>query len=112
MRNDLRVWNSDVDFHHMFRLNYRQIKNLNVGDHVYYVNMNDDIIGAVYDAEIISKTDYQLILRCQLVEGTATAQMFNDTVYEHTEGFAFTDICADSLQMLFANFAFKEDNNE
>ena len=111
MRRVLGTWNPDVALSKMFKLTLKQIMNLEIGTHVYYMNMADDISGAFYDAEVISKTPHMVVLKCKLVEESIpTHLMFsNDKEYIHTECFSYTDCCDGARQALFANLVFKKD---
>ena len=105
----LTSWNPDIAFSHMDRLNYEQIKKLNIGESIYYVNLDDAIAGAVYDAKVIAKTPYQLILECKAVKESIEMQMLASSDYTHIEGYAFNEALTLSKQLLFDNLIYKDE---
>lgn len=102
------TWNPDIAFSRMTKLNYEQVKKLNVGESVYYVNLNDDITGAVYDAKVIAITSYQIVLECKVIPESINMQMLAQNDYKHIESFAFTEaMCSYCKQILYENIIFK-----
>lgn len=89
--NRIYTWNHDVSFVRMSRLTYKQIKELLVGEHVYYINTNDEVIGVIYDAKIISKGPYVITMECTPVKETVGYWGLIDVDTKHIESFAYID---------------------
>ena len=102
-------WNPDIAFSQMHKLTYEQVINLQVGESIYYVNLDDDISGIVYDAKVVAKTPYQLILECKAIKETIEMQMLSTSDYAHLEGFAFNEARTLSKQILYENLIFKNE---
>ena len=110
MRGTLNNWNEDVAFRKMSRLSYQQIKELVIGEYIYYVNLEDDVTGVVYEAKVIGKTKYMIVMECTALKETVTGLSFTNQCSSHIESFAFVDaLDQESHRVLFGNLIFKED---
>ena len=108
--NKILVWNHNIAFNRMSRLTYNQVRELIVGEHVYYVNTNDEIAGIVYDAKVIGKTAYMVTLECTPIGDTIEYDGFKDVDTKHIESFSFIDARSSySYQALFDDLIFKGD---
>ena len=106
IKSNVKIWNEGIAFNKMYRMSYNQLKNIDMGEHVYYVNMNDEITGAVYEATVIGKTEHLLILECRLVKRSVEGQLFGISNSKHVESFAFIDALWNSHQRIYANIRF------
>lgn len=103
--NTLKTWNPYIKTEKMSRVTPNDIKDLYVGMSLYYINMNDFIIGAVYDAKIIQKNQRMMLIECTpVVEVLPCDTVIQSNIKPHTESIAFIDLYGkDTLQYLFHN---------
>lgn len=101
MKGTLGNWNDDVAFGRMSRLSYRQIKELIVGEYIYYVNLEDDVTGVVYEAKIIGKTDRMIVMECTALKETVESLSFTNQCSPHIESFLLLMQCLEIHTVFF-----------
>ena len=106
--NRIDAWNPNINVYRMSRIGLKDVDSLCVGMTLYYINMNDDVIGAVYEAKIIDKNDHMFILECTpVIEAMPCSPIITSCVQSHIESMAFIDLQEISLQYLYSNLVYK-----
>ena len=103
----VEFWNVDVDFGRMNRLDRYDAKDLKPGDHVFYVNMNDEVGGVVYEATVLEKYTNQILLECfPVIETLPDHGLMLVFIEPHKECISYFDFCSNTMQMLFKNLIY------
>lgn len=106
---NIKYWNIDVDFTKMHRLDRDEVEALKPGDEVYYVNMNDELTGVIYNVIIKERRNYNFVLDCMpVIETIPDDPIVPNNVTGHVECFSVLECYQDTNQMLFKNIVFKE----
>ena len=96
----------NVDYRKMHRLERNEVKNLGVGDLVYFQNDYDENGGQIYDAMVIEKHTYHILLHCTPMKEFIPLSS-GSAALPHKESYAYNDAVSDSGLVLFKNVEFK-----
>lgn len=97
-----------INYREMTRIGYPEVKNLKVGDVIYYRYTHDQTPNALYEATVIGKYPHILTLDCELIPDSVEGVTINPLAQiHHVESVAYIEAFHEmSTQRLFKNISY------